>query len=238
MGLEEYREGLLYHANFNEIFTAIAVRLKKQEYFQKWEKEGQDIIKKYPVIEDVLKHGEGGISLSEEEHGALIRYLELRDKMESAERQECYYVGQVHANEHYIDLLKRMDSASESGRNKEKVVVRFDSLDVLQWNHEEQPEFLVDFIQQLECSRDERLKKNPGYVKLADEERMILKKNPFLKSFLEAETPAKKRMLTAVQQQAMVDLVAVYRNKASYEELEMLELGMKLCMELLYVLFK
>lgn len=235
---EEYREGILYHAKFNEIFTAVATHLKEQKFFQEWEKEKSEIIKKYPIFENILQKGEGNVSLTEEEHKALVRYVELQDKMENAERQECYYIGQIHANMHHDDLRERMDSAAMSGRGGDKtVVLRFDSFNDLRWNHEEQPEFMADFIQRLQYSRDKRLKKNPGYMQLEDEERMILKRNPFLQSFLEADEPTKERKLTIVQQQALVDLIAVWRNRAPYEELEMVQMGMKLCMQLLDVVF-
>lgn len=235
----EYREGILYHAKFNEIFTAVATHLKEQKYFQKWEQEAKEIMGKYPFLGDILQYGDGSISLTEEEHRALVRYLELRDKMENAERQECYYIGQIHANMHRDDLKERMDSAALSGRSDyRKAIWKFDSFHDLRWNHEEQPEFMADFIQRLEYDRDKRLKRNPGYVKLTDEERRIMKKNPFIQLFLEAETPTEKREFTVAQQQALVDLVAVYRNKAPYEELEMVQMGMKLCLEFLEILFE
>lgn len=236
---EEYREGILYHAKFEEIFTAVAARLKEQKYFQKWEQEAKEIIKKYPFLGDILQYGEGSVSLTEEEHKALVRYLELRDKMENAERQECYYIGHVHANMHRDDLKERMADAALSGRSGgRKVIGKFNSFHDLRWNHEEQPEFMADFIQRLEYDRDKRLKRNPGYVKLTDEERRIMKKNPFIQSFLEAETPSEKREFTVAQQQALVDLIAVYRNKAPYEELEMVQMGMRLCLEFLDTLFR
>lgn len=236
---EEYREGILYHAKFNEIFTAVATHLREQEYFQKWEQETKEIMGKYPFLGDILQHGEGNVSLTEEEHKALVRYLELQDKMENAERQECYYIGHVHAGIHRHDVEKRMAGVSlfnVAGIMKE--AWNSDLFLDLGWDHEKQPEFLGDFIQRLEYGRDERLKKNPGYLKLEKEERRILEKNPFLQSLLDAEAPSQKCEFTAAQQQAMVDLIGVYRSKAPYEELEMLQMGMKLCLEFLDILFR
>ena len=54
-----------------------------------------DVIKlqaAFPVIRDVTE-GAGAVSLSPEEHKALIRYLDLKNEMENMERKRIYFRG-------------------------------------------------------------------------------------------------------------------------------------------------
>lgn len=49
---------------------------------------------------------------------------------------------------------------------------------------------------------------------------------------------SENREFTVAQQQDLIDLITVYRNKAPYEDLEMVQIGMKLCLEFLDTLFQ
>ena len=46
----------------------------------------------YPAIEQIIK-GIGAVSLTPEEHAALVRYLLLKHDMENVERKQIYFRG-------------------------------------------------------------------------------------------------------------------------------------------------
>jgi hypothetical protein len=46
----------------------------------------------FPVIANIIE-GEGAISVSEEEHKALVRYFEAKNEMYAIERMEIYFRG-------------------------------------------------------------------------------------------------------------------------------------------------
>lgn len=54
--------------------------------------EAGKIQEQYPVVEKVLE-GDGEISLSADEHGALVRYIALSKQIEDMERQQIYFRG-------------------------------------------------------------------------------------------------------------------------------------------------
>jgi hypothetical protein len=50
----------------------------------------------FPVIPQIID-GDGAVSLSAEEHKALVRYLGLKHSMENIERREIYFRGHTDA---------------------------------------------------------------------------------------------------------------------------------------------
>lgn len=55
-------------------------------------RESDQVQRDYPVIEKVLE-GNGAISLSSDEHAALVRYVSLQRQIEEAERRQIYFSG-------------------------------------------------------------------------------------------------------------------------------------------------
>jgi len=79
--------------DFGEIDNDTCVDLRKSdgEYIEMWN-EVCSLSSKHPIIEQ-LTAGEGAISLSAEERGALVRYLILKHDMENIERKAIYFRG-------------------------------------------------------------------------------------------------------------------------------------------------
>jgi len=73
----------------NDICTEL--RLSNSEYADMW-RETLRLLKDNPAIIQITE-GKGAISLSAEEHVALIRYLDLKNDMEDIERKQIYFRG-------------------------------------------------------------------------------------------------------------------------------------------------
>ena len=81
--------------DFGEIDNDTCVDLRKSdgEYIEMW-REVCSLQSEYPIIEQITEGaGEGAISLSVEERGALARYLMLKHDMENVERKAIYLRG-------------------------------------------------------------------------------------------------------------------------------------------------
>ena len=78
---------------FSEIDSDVCadIRDTDSEYRKKWDESGE-LQKAFPVIGKVTE-GDGEISLSADEHEALIRYLSLKNDMENMERKQIYFRG-------------------------------------------------------------------------------------------------------------------------------------------------
>lgn len=78
---------------FTEIDSDISTDLLKAggEYAA-LRREADELQQAHPVIERVLE-GEGTISLSEDEHTALVRYIGLTRQIEEVERRQIYFRG-------------------------------------------------------------------------------------------------------------------------------------------------
>lgn len=75
---------------------ATILNLRKKKRYRKLLKERDDLSKRYPIIDQVLV-GKGKVTVNEEEHQALMDYLDLKDEMEGIEREEYYLWGLRHA---------------------------------------------------------------------------------------------------------------------------------------------
>ena len=96
-------DGFLFDMAIEEADRETVEWLGGQELYQKWKKERRELVGKYPCIDAVLE-GTEEISLTGEEHRALVHYLDIQQKMESAQRREYYRFGHVHA-QRYRDGL-------------------------------------------------------------------------------------------------------------------------------------
>jgi hypothetical protein len=79
--------------SFPEIDSDIATDLRKRDGgYMALFREIDSLQREYPMIMNVLE-GEGEISLTVEEHAALVRYLAVKQEMEDAERRHIYFRG-------------------------------------------------------------------------------------------------------------------------------------------------
>jgi hypothetical protein len=78
---------------FIEIDSDICTNLRKQdEDYAALFQESSGLQTRYPIIMKVIGGG-GAISLTAEEHAALVLFLEVKWGMENAERQQIYFRG-------------------------------------------------------------------------------------------------------------------------------------------------
>lgn len=90
--------------------------LKKQEFYQELRKEQNEIMEKFPYVDEVLE-GQGEVVLTKEEHAAVVHYLEIQQKMDSAQRREYYRFGHVHAQRYWEGLEERSRYAREINKD-------------------------------------------------------------------------------------------------------------------------
>jgi hypothetical protein len=78
---------------FIEIDSDICTELRKRdEGYAALFKESHSLQAGYPAIMDAVE-GEGEVHLTAEEHAALVRYFEVKWKMENVERRHIYFRG-------------------------------------------------------------------------------------------------------------------------------------------------
>lgn len=86
---------------FSEIDSDISTDLfKTDSEYAALRREADQLQQANPVIERVLE-GDGEISLSAEEHTALVRYISLTRQIEESERRQIYFRG-------HTDILFRL----------------------------------------------------------------------------------------------------------------------------------
>jgi hypothetical protein len=88
---------------YREIENEVAVRLREDEQYTALRQERDRLMEKHPCILQVLE-GKNAVSMSEEEHAALVQYTMLKYEEENMERREIYCFG--HAD--CIAYLKRV----------------------------------------------------------------------------------------------------------------------------------
>lgn len=59
----------------------------------------KELLNQYPVIETLLEDS-GEVSISEQEHQAVLEYFQVRDKIENKERLYHYLYGHIHCYEY------------------------------------------------------------------------------------------------------------------------------------------
>lgn len=102
----KHRDDFLFDMAIEDVDGEAMEWLKTQKYYQTWLEEQKALVEKYPCINDILE-SDGEISLTKEEHEALVHYLEIQQKKESAERREYYRFGHVHAKKYWHELNYR-----------------------------------------------------------------------------------------------------------------------------------
>jgi len=80
-------------AAFSEIDSNTCTDLRKNnsKYIEMWQ-EASKLQQEFPVIQKITE-GDGAITMSAEEHTALVRYLSLKNDMENIERKQIYFRG-------------------------------------------------------------------------------------------------------------------------------------------------
>jgi hypothetical protein len=78
---------------FFDIDSDICVDLRDTDsgYSELWN-ETVELQRRFPVIPQFMESG-GEVSLSAEEHAAIVRYLDVKHRMENAERRQLYLRG-------------------------------------------------------------------------------------------------------------------------------------------------
>lgn len=231
MSSEEYQAGDLFSIPFGELVKVMASRLEECESYQKQREEEREITKKYPFFVEMTTMEEKNVHMTEEEHRAFVRYNELHRQMEYVKIQECYYIGQIHANILNKNLEERMNSDTVNS------FFHWDSSERKMWNHEEPSEYFKNLFKRLQTDSKKRVKKNPGYQKLDEEEQRLLEEHPFIQSMVSGNAPCGELQLSVEQQQAMIDFMDICCKKASYMDLANYEIGIKTCIEFIYILF-
>lgn len=90
--------------SFYEIDNDIAMNLRhSNEEYSKLYYRRIEILEQYPSVQ-IAVDGEGGVSLNQEEHKALIEYLRVIEQLDFIERIQIYFQG--HAD--CITYLKRI----------------------------------------------------------------------------------------------------------------------------------
>lgn len=89
--------------------------LNEQEFYQELRKEQNEIREKFSCVDEVLE-GEGELVLTKEEHAAVVHYLDIQQKMDSAERREYYRFGHVHA-QRYRDSVEERSRYADNRKN-------------------------------------------------------------------------------------------------------------------------
>ena len=223
----EIEQGFLYHMLYDTIDEAVVARLKECGDYQNWQKELGEILKKNSGFEDLLMKVDGAVSLTETEHKLFVRYNKLLDKMHSAEKQQCYYVGQIHAGMMLGDLAECMGGTWRScGRRIQEEL----SGNGILLNREEEQKMLGDLINTVRNKRVENLQKNADYRKLQKREQELLEKQPFIQRLIGGDDMGRELKLSHAQQQALTDFFALQKQKSTYEMLETLLIGYKACM--------
>ena len=78
---------------YPEIDSDIITNLNKTDSeYASIRRDAAQIQQDYPVIEKILE-GSGPVSLTADEHEALVRYLDLERHIEDAERRQIYFRG-------------------------------------------------------------------------------------------------------------------------------------------------
>lgn len=221
---KEFRQGFLYHMLYNTIDESVVARLKECGYYQGWQEELSKIMKKHPEFESLLLKGEGAVSLTEEEHELFVSYHKLLDNMQSAQKQQCYYVGLIHAGIILEELAEYTGSAS-AVRQRCNPWREVQGADGESQNQEDEQEMMKKFFQLIRDKREKNLKGYPEYQELKEKERKLLKKQPFIQQLAEGNDTGEKTKLTRARKKALIDFLALQKEKSTYELLVTLFIG-------------
>lgn len=74
-------------------------KLSENQEYRKMQIRRKELLEHYPIIEKVIDD-EGKVSISEQEHKALLEYFLVKDCMENEERLYHYLYGHIHCYEY------------------------------------------------------------------------------------------------------------------------------------------
>ena len=212
MDTNKFRDDFLFAMAIEDVDSQTMDWLTKQDFYRELRKELRQLAEKYPCIEAVLE-GEGEISLTKEEHEALVHYLEIEQKKESAERREYYYFGHIHAQRYCNDIGKR------------RCYVTKDKISTKQCKGKELPEWLDGFIHRLDILLEENLLQNDIYRELKQNEDEILQKYPVIRRLIEGGIIEEEITLSVNEQKAFEKFFSLQLNMDSYRELALYKIG-------------
>ena len=216
---EEYQGDFFHHGVYEEINLAVISRLQECEYYQKWREEMEEILEEHPFFESIIM-GEGAVSLTVEEHKEFVRYMAVRNTMETAQKREWYYEGQLHEKNLQEDLVERMSGSWINDGERNGSVPE----DV---RKEVKAEMIEDLMQMVEEERKKNLEEYPEYQKLELQEQELLKMNPFIPKLILEDKIIRKMKPTPMQWHGLIDFLAVNQKKRVYEEMQTLIIGCK-----------
>lgn len=221
MGSGEHGEGFLYEKAYKDIIASITERLNKCGNYQKLQEEMEEILEEHPFFESIIM-GEGAVSLTVEEHKEFVRYMAVRNAMETAQKQEWYYVGQFHGKNLQEDLVERISGSWNNDGERNGSV----SKDV---RKEVETGMIEDLMQMVEEERKKNLEEYPKYQKLKLEEQELLRMNPFIPQLIQGDKIIRKMKPNRMQWHGLIDFLVVNHKKRVYEEMQTLLIGYRGC---------
>lgn len=213
MSTDKLRDNFLFDMAIDEADSETMDWLGKQEYYQKWQGELKKLVEKYPCIDEILE-GKEEISLTKDEHKAFVKYLAVKQRMDSAERREYYRFGHVHAQRYGNELGERSSFISKeqnSGINPHESQELIGCLD--------------RFVERLDKILSKRLSYHVSYQKLKQEEEEILKRCPVIQRILDGEVDKRTVTLSEYEQKAIEEFFALRLRIESYKELGLYLIG-------------
>lgn len=221
-------DDFLFDMAIDDVDSETMEWLEGQEFYREWQREQSENEKKFPCIAKTLD-GKGELSLTEEEHAAVVHFLEIQQKMEAAERREYYRFGHVHARRYQREVGER--NHYDTGRT---IFMEKDSKeegDAEQVRKEGQqdvpglPDWLDGFIQRLDRILAERLEQNPDWRKLKQSEQEILEEFPLILKLIGGELGKDAVTISTEEQKAFEEFFMLQINMDSYRELELYMIG-------------
>lgn len=221
-------DDFLFDMAIDDVDSETIEWLEGQEFYREWQREQSENEKKFPCIVQVLD-GKGELSLTGEEHAAVVHFLKIQQKMEAAERREYYRFGHVHARRYQNEVeersryvTERMIFAGQSSKEEsnEAQVHKEGQHDVSGL-----PDWLDGFIQRLDRMLAEKLEQNPGWRKLKQDEQEILEKFPLIMRLLEGDLAKSEITISTEEQKAFEKFFSIQLHMDSYRELELYMIG-------------
>lgn len=221
-------DDFLFDMAIDDVDSETMEWLEGQEFYREWQREQSENEKKFPCIAKTLD-GKGELSLTEEEHAAVVHFLEIQQKMEAAERREYYRFGHVHAQRYQREVGER--NHCDTGRT---IFIEKDSKEEGdaeqihkkgQQNVQGLPDWLDGFIQRLDRMLAEKLERNPGWRKLKQDEQEILEKFPLIMRLLEGDLVKSDITISKEEQKAFEEFFSIQLHMDSYKELELYMIG-------------
>lgn len=222
------QDDFLFDMAIDDVDSETMKWLSGQEFYREWQRQQSESEKKFPCIAETLD-GKGELFLTKEEHGAVVHYLDIQQKMEAAERREYYRFGHVHAQRYWDELGERRcyttdrmifaEKCDKAENDKSQIP------DKEQCDDQGLPDWLDGFIQRLDKILAEKLEQNPGWLKLKQDEQKILEKFPLILRLLEGDLVKSEITISKEEQRAFEEFFSLQLHMDSYRELELYMIG-------------